>query len=523
MIRIFACGVNKYTAADDLFWCSNDAVEFTNTLHHDYLVGREQIIFASENGEISNWDYCKKLKQFCDSAKEDDLLIIFHSGHGGIDDNKDNYLLMSNSINEETRVYTDQIVSILNKSKAMCKLVILDCCRSDSGAKVMPPINLEKAIDELNMAGIAIMCSCKNDEFSYLDEEQGNISVFTSCICNALRSNHLSRNGIIFLNDLHNLVSIYANVYARKHPDKKQTPIMRTSIIGVITLPLRKPLPTRPEKSNDFIEYDSFEITNIAMTSKSGENNIDRKFVSASVILKSDFQDTNMNELIICIFTAIRKLKIPIENYRQERVRNNPVEIIFIHIANDYIDYDAKIWPCIATWTLHPDFSWHRNKIVNSALDGYSSYDINTAYLTQKQTRLQYTFPDNELISFWKDTLNIILKKTSTFINTYNDYVAGDITRKELNSLAAQLCIELNSEFDKCDDSRFPLPYSKYKEFDKISMHLYEDARSLLHQSTVLSKDRTDQIFKECLDMAISNYYVNNRKWYDELSYIYIF
>jgi hypothetical protein len=523
MIHIFACGVNKYIAADDLFWCSNDAVEFTNTLHHDYLVEREQIIFATKNGEISNWDYCKKLKQFCDSAKEDDLLIIFHSGHGGIDDSGDNYLLMSNSINEETRVYTDQIVSILNKSKAMCKLVILDCCRSDSGTKIMPPINLEKAIDEFDMAGTAIMCSCKNNEFSYLDEEQGNISVFTSCVCNALKSNHLSRNGIVFLNDLYNLVSVYADVYVRKHPDKKQTPIMRTSILGVITLPLRKPLPARLQISNYSVEYETFELTDIFMTSKNGENNTDRKYISASVILKSVFQEANVNELISCIFSAIRKLYIPIDNYRQERVRNNPVEIIFIHIANDYIDYDAKIWPCIATWTLHQDFSWHRNKILSNDFDGYSSYNICTTYLTQKHRRLQYTFPDNELISFWKDTLNIIFKKTSTFINTYNDYVAGDITRKELNSLAAQLCIELNSEFDKCDDSRFPLPYSKYKEFDKISMHLYEDARSLLHQSTVLSKDRSDKNFKECLDMAISSYYVNNQKWYDAFANLDIF
>ena len=78
-------------------------------------------------------EYIRKLRNFCDNVQNDDTLLIFHSGHGGIDDNNDTYLFLSDSFNEDTVVYADKIIELLINSQARTKVLILDCCYSDVG------------------------------------------------------------------------------------------------------------------------------------------------------------------------------------------------------------------------------------------------------------------------------------------------------------------------------------------------------------------------------------------------------
>lgn len=56
---------------------------------------------------------------------------------------------------------------------------------------------------------------------------------------------------------------------------------------------------------------------------------------------------------------------------------------------------------------------------------GYCSWLFNSQYL--KKLRLENTFTDDELISFWKKQIDIVIKKTSDFDRTYHAYKAGDM------------------------------------------------------------------------------------------------
>lgn len=117
MVKVFACGVNEYRGAINLDFCVNDSREFCSAFQENIIINQEDITIATDDGEISNTEYCKRLKEFCDASSEEDILVVFHSGHGGVDEHDDSFLLMTNSLNESTYVYTDQIINFLNCSK----------------------------------------------------------------------------------------------------------------------------------------------------------------------------------------------------------------------------------------------------------------------------------------------------------------------------------------------------------------------------------------------------------------------
>lgn len=151
----------------------------------------------------------KRLNSFCKDASEDDMLIIYYSGHGGLDENNDNYILASNTINEDTRIYLDSIVYHLERSKAKTKLLIFDCCHADyKEAITWKKFDTESALDKLYQAGITAFYSCQKDECSnpYNNME---VSAFTKFLCDAIYDKHFERNGTVYFYDLIKLVDIY--------------------------------------------------------------------------------------------------------------------------------------------------------------------------------------------------------------------------------------------------------------------------------------------------------------------------
>lgn len=237
MVKLFACGVNEYRGEMNLPFCVNDSIAFCEAFKENLIIDEKDIYIVTDNGNISNIEYCKVLKAFCEEATEKDTLVVFHSGHGGVDENNDNFLVMTNSLNEDTYVYTDQIINFLMHSKANSKVVILDCCHSDVGEKFIPPIDEDAVVEKFYATGITIFCACKKQEQSM--SEDGKTSVFTQFLCDALKDKHLIREDSLYFNDFQNLVSIYAINYNRKHPGEDQTPVMRTSMIGTLTFPSR--------------------------------------------------------------------------------------------------------------------------------------------------------------------------------------------------------------------------------------------------------------------------------------------
>ena len=107
MIKILACGISKYEGADNLSFCVNDAKEFCKAFDENIIV--DQINNFSGNGEIRKKEYNKIFKKFCKEANNKDILIYFHSGHGGIDKYGKSVLQLTDDV-----IYIDKIVKMLN-------------------------------------------------------------------------------------------------------------------------------------------------------------------------------------------------------------------------------------------------------------------------------------------------------------------------------------------------------------------------------------------------------------------------
>lgn len=511
MVKVFACGVNEYRGAPNLNFCVNDSREFCSAFQENIIINQEDITIATDDGEISNTEYCKRLKKFCDASSEEDILVVFHSGHGGVDEHDDSFLLMTNSLNESTCVYTDQIINFLNRSEAKSKVVILDCCYSDVGDKFIPPIDEDVVAEKFYGKGITVFCACKKSEESM--SKDGKISVFTNFLCEALKSKYLIRDNVLYFNDLQNLVLIYAHNYNRKHPREKQTPVMRTSMIGTLTLPTRIHMETR-KKEKYFIQTSELDILDIEADCKIGNNRQYRKYYSTKVVMKKNVKKESIVEEISKVVNLLRGANLPLASKRQITVQKHPVEIVSILFYGDYIDYTADIYKYLAVWTLHEDSEWHKENLIKIDEEGYYSWSCNLSYKSLKQMRLEDTFTDDELISFWKNQIEIVIKKTSQFDREYHAYKAGDMNIEKFCNYSKQIYDELQKVYSECDDACFPIPYSQYEEFHNKSFELLTNARSLVYICAFYKK-KSD--LNACVELELKNYYSSLKKWHDIL------
>lgn len=241
MIKGLFCGVSQYRSAHALPFCQNDVLVLKKTFTDNFIVDNDDIEIIADNGEIDNIEFIKKLKEFCEKCEKEDLAVVYYTGHGGVDERGDNFLCTTNTFNEYTCIYFDQLIHVFSQSKAKSKLVVLDCCHADNkyGTSVQT-FNTEKAIDDLYQAGISVFCSCEGGQSSnpYYDKK---VSAFTQFLSDALNYKGIYREDGIYFNDIKLLVETYAKVWNHKNVDAIQNPVFRSNMIGTIVFPLKQP------------------------------------------------------------------------------------------------------------------------------------------------------------------------------------------------------------------------------------------------------------------------------------------
>lgn len=196
-------------------------------------------------------------------------------------------------------------------------------------------------------------------------------------------------------------------------------------------------------------------------------------------------------------------------------LKNHPIEIVYILFYGDDIDYIANIYKYLAIWTLHDDNKWHKKNVLRTK-EGYYSWSYNSAYQHLKKMRLEYTFTDGELISFWKEQIATVVRKTSQFDREYHSYKVGDMNIDKFCDCSKQIYKELQTIYNKCDNACFPIPYSQYEKFHDKSSELVADARSLVFISTVYKKENSNEKnLKNCIELELKNYYKALKEWKD--------
>ena len=190
--RALLVGINKYSdrKVSNLNFCVNDV-----TSAHEILVVPERGGFDPDNCQLLT-DYSKEdrlkpirsnlmssIKSLSRTAKPNDYLLFFFSGHG-IEENRKSYLLPADArinVLSDTAIPINWIKETMEKSKARAKVLILDACHSSAIKGKAESGRMTKGLHNSIFPaprGFAILSSCTMNQVSY-EMPNGENSVFT--------------------------------------------------------------------------------------------------------------------------------------------------------------------------------------------------------------------------------------------------------------------------------------------------------------------------------------------------------
>ncbi len=214
--RIFALivGVATYNHMPSLKYTDDDAYQLYAFLKSPEggAIPDEQIKIMIDDG-ATNKTISKELNYIAGMADVNDVIILYMSGHG-----IDGAYIPSDFDGYKNQLAYDDILSVLNTSKAKHKLFIADACHSGSmlaSARTPLNISLENFYSAYNATagGTAILMSSKKEEVSL---EYGGLrqGVFSHFLIKGLKgtadNNH---DKLITISELHNYISEQVKTY----------------------------------------------------------------------------------------------------------------------------------------------------------------------------------------------------------------------------------------------------------------------------------------------------------------------
>lgn len=138
----------------------------------------------------------RPVKQAADSAE--DLLLVYYSGHGIINQyDGELHLALAETLQDDawTSANVKALAGLIKKSRAICKIIILDCCFSGRALDQLMGDPAQIAANQLDIDGLYAIASSSASKPSFSDETErytrftgGILDVVESGIPNAGRS-----------------------------------------------------------------------------------------------------------------------------------------------------------------------------------------------------------------------------------------------------------------------------------------------------------------------------------------------
>lgn len=257
MRKALVIGIDYYRHVPKLFGCVNDAFSVKNVLerHSDGSLNFDVITLTATDADSAidrNILREHVIKLFEGNPK---IALFYFAGHGAIE-STGGYLITSENKNGSDGFSLDELLKIVNSSKAQNKIVVLDSCHS--GIAGTPSIIETGA---LLSEGVTILTS--SDETQYSVEENGS-GVFTSLFVDALNGAAANLVGDVTPG------SVYAHVDQSLGP-WDQRPVFKTNIKQFVSLrevqppialaDLKRITALFPEPSHEFPLDPSYEPT----------------------------------------------------------------------------------------------------------------------------------------------------------------------------------------------------------------------------------------------------------------------
>jgi len=219
-------GVSNYEGLNNLPGAQKDIEEMQRILQNPDIGNFDEVILLHNPSDPTVMQVA--IQTLFSDREKDDLLLLYFSGHGIIDNKEKLYLATCKThknLFEATTVPASFVHGIINKSKSKRQVVILDCCYSGAFAKDWS-FKSSNSVDieaQLGGEGRVVLTSCTAFESSI---EQEGAGVYTTYLIEGIRTGaaDTDNDGIISIDELHE--------YAKKKVHEA-APAMKPEIYAV--------------------------------------------------------------------------------------------------------------------------------------------------------------------------------------------------------------------------------------------------------------------------------------------------
>lgn len=188
-----------------------DAEDFARVLLEKNLCAFDDVkVLVNENSNAIN----EAIDEFFDQKKQDDLLLLYFSGHGIRDELGSLYLAVQNTMRNRLRVTavkSDFIRESMDRSRSRRQVLILDCCNSGAfaqGTKAATGVSVGTATAFEGGFGRVILTASDSTQFAWEGDKvigRTNKSLFTHFLVEGLEGKaDGNRDGQITVDDLYN-------------------------------------------------------------------------------------------------------------------------------------------------------------------------------------------------------------------------------------------------------------------------------------------------------------------------------
>ena len=222
MRKALIVGIDFYEKVSCLKGCVNDAYAVKSVLERHSDGSLNFGVIAMTASGSSSAIMRRELKEKVQELFRDDseIALFYFSGHGYIE-TTGGYLITSDCKDGDAGFPMDDLLTIVNGSKAQNKVVVLDCCHS--GVAGTPAMTESKAVLS---ESVTILTASAQDQYSL---EMGGSGVFTTLFVDALSGSAANLVGDITPG------SVYAHIDQALGP-WEQRPIFKTNVKRFISL-----------------------------------------------------------------------------------------------------------------------------------------------------------------------------------------------------------------------------------------------------------------------------------------------
>ena len=206
------------------------------------LIDRDTGLFADVNvallPEATSARAIRALGRFFGAATRDDVLLVYFSGHGKLDQSGRLHLCMQDTDSTDllsTAVSSARIIEFADGSKARNVVIVLDCCHAGA-------FRGGELADAVAGPGRYVMTSCRGTQLANDATVENGTSFFTQHLVNGLIQAAADQDGDGYVT----FSDLYAYVDRRLREAGKQIPLRRVDGDGDVRL-ARRPQPAPAE------------------------------------------------------------------------------------------------------------------------------------------------------------------------------------------------------------------------------------------------------------------------------------